>query len=244
MNVLTIIPARGGSKRLPNKNILLLGDKPVISYTIEAALASELTNKVVVSTDSTEITTIVKTKHKIDIIKRPKELATDFSPIEDCLKHAVNYYEERKTFYNIVVWLQADCPIRKEGRIDEVISKLIENDDLDSVVTVEKTKTRPEWLQIAENGQLHSYLPICKEYRTQDLPDLYSIDGSVLAIRKATLMRDWGDKNFVHSYLGNKIGFIEQNSIFSISIDNEFDFDLARMILNDSICDRRRFQKG
>jgi CMP-N,N'-diacetyllegionaminic acid synthase len=116
---LAIIPARGGSKRLPNKNILNLAGKPLIEWSIDAALKSKYIDKVVVSSDDENILKIAK--DKCDIIKRPKELATDTASSIDVIKHVLDNLEKK---YDYIVLLQPTSPLRNEKHIDEAIEFL------------------------------------------------------------------------------------------------------------------------
>ena len=112
-SILAIIPARGGSRRLPRKNVRLLCGKPLIAYTIEAALSSKLIDRVVVSTEDEEIAEVSK-KYGAEVLERPEELARDDSPTIDAVMHVLNWFEERKEFFDIVVLLEPTSPLRKE----------------------------------------------------------------------------------------------------------------------------------
>ena len=114
MNVLCIIPARGGSKGLRNKNIWPIFGKPLIYYAIKAAKDSKFANKIVVSTDDEETAKAAR-KYNIRVIKRPEQYATDSAPIELALRHAVEYLKNTEgDLADEVVWLQANIPIRKK----------------------------------------------------------------------------------------------------------------------------------
>lgn len=122
---LSIIPARGGSKRLPRKNILKILDKPLIAYSIEAGLNSKYIDKLIVSSDDDEILSISK-DYGAEIIKRPANLAEDTTTTFDTLKHVVENISEE---YEYIVLLQATSPLRKSSHIDEAI-KLLEEKKL------------------------------------------------------------------------------------------------------------------
>ena len=124
---LAIIPARGGSKRLPRKNILDLCGKPLISWSIEAALKSKYISKVVVSSDDEEILNI-SSNFGADIIKRPYELANDTATTFDTVKHTIDNFEN----YDYIVLLQPTSPLRNEKHIDEAI-ELLEEKQADEV---------------------------------------------------------------------------------------------------------------
>ncbi len=128
ITILGIIPARGGSKRVPKKNTKLLGKKPLIAYTIDAATKSRFLTDCVVSTDAEYISEIVK-KYGVRTIERPKELATDKAKTTDVLLHAVRHVE-----CDIVVCLQPTSPLRTARDIDNAIGLFLEN-DCDSVIS-------------------------------------------------------------------------------------------------------------
>ena len=127
---LAIIPARGGSKRLPRKNVLDLCGKPLIAYTIEAALKSKYIDKVIVSSDDEEILNI-SSNFGADIIKRPIDLANDTATTIDAIKHTIDNFEN----YDYIVLLQPTSPLRNEKHIDEAI-ELLEKKKADAVVSV------------------------------------------------------------------------------------------------------------
>jgi N-acylneuraminate cytidylyltransferase/CMP-N,N'-diacetyllegionaminic acid synthase len=122
MNILCIIPARGGSKRLKDKNIIPLIGKPIIAYTIEAALQSHLANKIIISTDDEKIARVAM-KYDIQVVKRPKEYSTDTAPIEQALRHVVRFLKGEEGYLADIVGIQANIPIRKKGQIDEVLRR-------------------------------------------------------------------------------------------------------------------------
>ena len=137
--VCSIIPARGGSKSIYKKNITSLGGKPLIYYTIEAAIKSKKINKIIVSTDDTEIANSVQ-KLNVEILKRPKSLATDNTKMLPVIQHVINKMELTKNFEELII-LQPTSPLRKSVQIDEAISKLDEN--WTSVVSVCETEHTP-----------------------------------------------------------------------------------------------------
>lgn len=228
MNILGIIPARGGSKGLKDKNILDLNGKPLIGYTIEAALASKLLDRVVVSTDSDKIADVVKGSYSVEVIKRPPIFAKDDSPVEEALLHAVECLKQKEKYaVDIVVWMQANVPIRKEGVIDETIEKLI-NSDADSCVTCREIDQIPELMKIINEKE--RLIPIFKDVsgiRRQEFPKRYLLDGSVVAIRAENLIKTRRIRK-AHIYLGKEIiPLVQESKIYSIEVDTPEDFLLA-----------------
>lgn len=230
MNILCVIPARGGSKGFKNKNVIPLYGKPLIGYTIEAALESKLLNKIAVSTDDKKIAKVA-TRYKVQVIKRPKKFATDSAPIEDAIRHAVKYLKSNDGYVpEIVVWLQANVPIRKRGQIDKVVRRLMSS-RADSAATVYPVSQYPQWMKIMDKqGFLFPLFPGFKRYRRQDVKTLYLLDGAVVAIKRKVLMETAG-KRGVHIFMGKKTIAVVQDKKYSIEIDKKEDLELARFIL-------------
>ena len=138
-NFLAVIPARGGSKRLPGKNILDLCGKPIIAWSIEAGLNSSYIDKVVVSSDDDDILDTAK-RFKAEIIKRPKQLASDTASSFDVVKHAIDNLES----YDYVVLLQPTSPLRNYQHIDKAI-EFLEEKNADSIISVCEVNHSPLW---------------------------------------------------------------------------------------------------
>ena len=230
MKILIVIPARGGSKGLKNKNIMPLLGKPLIGYTIDAAKQSALADKIVVSTEDRDIAACAK-YYGIQVVDRPPEFATDEAPIEWALRHAVTSLKENEGYpADIVVWLQANVPIRKAGQIDRVIQKLVDTGS-DSVLTVTKVTQRPEFMKkmVEEDKIIHIAVP--KETRRQEYnEDFYVADGAVIAIRTSVLMQTEGMTG-AHIYLGTDIRGVVEEPQYAIEIDDQFDYDVAEGFL-------------
>lgn len=233
MSVLCVIPARGNSKRISNKNIRILLGKPLIGYTIEAALESHLCDKVVVSTDDAKISKVAS-ELGVEVIRRPAEIASETSAIEDALRHAVCYVEERDELsVDIVVLLQANVPVRRKGEIDQVIRRLKETEKASAVATGLVVDQRPEWMKTVEKstGKIKPFLKSSNLYRKQDLPELVLLDGAVLAIRKQVLMETEGVKT-VHGFLGDNVYVVVHETKYATEIDEEEEFKLAEYYLS------------
>lgn len=233
MNIVGIIPARGNSKRLKDKNILPLNGKPLIGYVIEDALAAKLIDKVVVSTDCKKIAGIVKKNYPVQVIERPAEFARDDSPIEQALLHAVEFLKENDGYEaNVVVWMQANIPLREAGVIDKVIKALLES-NADSSVTVREAEEFPEVMKaIDEKGMLIPLFKDVERIRYQEFPKRYLLDGSVLAMRAENLFKSRGIRT-AHVYLGDKIiPVIQEKKMYSLEVDTYDEFMLAEFYLN------------
>jgi len=219
---LAIIPARGGSKRLPRKNILDLNGKPLIAYSIEAGLDSSYIDKVVVTSDDDEILTISK-KYGADTIKRPDELANDTATIFDGIKHTVDSCEN----YDYIVLLQATSPLRGEKHINEAI-ELLELKNADAVVSVCEVDHSPLWSNIlSEEGSLEGFISEdVKNMRSQDLPKYYRLNGAIYICNTERLLEE---KTF---FVKTNIFAYKMNREISIDIDEKIDFKWAEFLLS------------
>ena len=232
MNVLCVIPARGGSQRVPQKNVRHLCGKPLVAYTIEMALKSRC-NAVTVSTDNAEIGAVAE-RYGAAVIRRPAELARDTSPIDDALRHALRTEESiTGQAVDIVVALQANVPIRKEGEIDEAVEKLLSRSDYTAVATAYMVNQRPEWMKVLdpESGLIRPFMASSQAYRMQDLPPLYLLDGAVIVVKKATLLATAGVMT-AHAYLGDCVALLVHDERYAVEIDHEHDFQAAEYYLN------------
>ena len=158
---LGIIPARGGSKGLPNKNIKLLHGKPLIEYTIHAANYSKLLDDCVVSTDSEEIMNIAKESGGNVPFLRPDYLATDTATTFDAVEHAINFYKDTlNKEYDYIVLLEPTSPLREDDDIDNMIMRIVENDTkFDSIVSIGEVDEHPSILKKIMDDD--SIIPYC-----------------------------------------------------------------------------------
>ncbi len=231
MAVLCVIPARGGSKRIKNKNILPINGKPLIAYTIEAALDAELVDKAVVSTEDENIAKVARGLG-VDVVMRPDNLASDDAAIDDALRHALIHYEDAAEIYEIAVLLQANVPVRKADEIDLAIRKLKDDSSLSAAATAYAISQRPEWMKLIDpqTGLLKPFMPPTNSFRMQDLPELYLLDGAIIVIRKQNLMQTEGVKR-IHAYMGEEVLPIIHDFKYAVEIDEEEDFALAEFYL-------------
>ena len=174
--IIAIIPARGGSKGLPKKNVKEIMGKPLIAWTIEQALASKYLDKIYVSTDNEEIK-LISEKYGAEVpFLRPKVLARDDSPTIDVIMHAINWFEKREEYFDIIVLLEPTSPLRKEDDIDNAIELFIKNiDKADSLVSVGDVHLEnPYIMKKFEKGYVKSFIEINEEiYQRQQLPKVY-----------------------------------------------------------------------
>jgi CMP-N,N'-diacetyllegionaminic acid synthase len=230
MKILAIIPARGGSKGVPGKNIKLLGAKPLIAYTIEAAYQSKFLAKTILSTDSQEIIDVAK-GFLVEIpFTRPKYLAEDNTPTIEVVQHAITFFEEQQLFFDAVCILQPTSPFREVNSIDKAIQKFIKS-KVDTLVSVLKVphQFNPHWVfEENETGNLKIATGESKIIsRRQELPPAYYRDGSIYLV-KTELIKEG-------ILFKNKIGYIESNPEFNVNIDTIEDWQLAEKLLNKVI---------
>lgn len=229
MNILCIIPARGKSKGLRNKNIMPLCGKPLMAYTIEAALDSALIDRIVVSTEDEKIAKVARS-YQLRVIKRPKKYASDTAPIEQALCHAVECLEKDGYRAEMVVWLQANNPIRKRGQIDNVIRRLLST-NADSAATVYRVDQFPQWMKkMTKKGMLLPLSLGVEKYRRQDIEPLFLLDGSVLAMKIKPFLNSKNKKG-LHVYLGKKVLGVIEDKKYSLEIHDYDDFQQAEAVL-------------
>lgn len=191
MRVLGIIPARGGSKGVPRKNIRPLGGKPLLAWTAEAALGAKRLDRVILSTDDEEIAEIGR-RAGIEVpFTRPAELADDRAPTLPVLQHAVAWMEARGDRYDAICLLQPTNPLRTAAVIDACVARL-EVSGADAVITIlpVPAEYNPHWVYFATStGDLRlatgEAIPIP---RRQDLPPAFHREGSVYVLRRDVLM--------------------------------------------------------
>ncbi|MCK6615659.1 MAG: acylneuraminate cytidylyltransferase family protein [Ignavibacteriaceae bacterium] len=221
--VLAIIPARGGSKGLPGKNIKLLAGKPLIAWTIEEAKKSKYIDRLILSSDDDEIISVASEWSCEVPFKRPAELAKDDTPGIEPVLHAIETLKEK---YDYVCLLQPTSPLRKVEHIDGCIEKCA-NNDADSCVSVTEVDKSPYWMyRIDKNDRLTPLLENNLIKRRQDLPNIYTLNGAVYAAKS----------NFViqaANFIGNNTSYFVMSKSHSLDIDNETDFNLAKFFINN-----------
>lgn len=224
MEILSIIPARGGSKGIPLKNIVLLNEIPLITYSIKSAKKSKLINRVIVSTDNKKIALIAKKSGAEVPFFRPKKISKDSSSTQDVIIHALNYLEKNESYVpDIVVLLQPTSPLRNTNNIDKTIRKL-KKEKSNIVLEISKIKTHP-YRSFWANGK---YLKPFKQnflkfHQRQQFPTCYYPTGEIYAFWTKNL------KKFGNIY-GTKIqGIIKSPDEINNDIDNMFDLFICEM---------------
>jgi CMP-N,N'-diacetyllegionaminic acid synthase len=226
--VLGLVPARGGSKSILNKNIALVAGKPLIAYTIEAARAAPSVSRLVVSTDSPEIAAVARTHGAEVPFLRPSELAQDDTPGIAPVLHAVRWLEEEQSYRpDYVVLLQPTSPLRAPGDI-EAAMELAREREADAVVSVCPARDHPSWMKrIDACGRLADFGASGEAYtRRQDLPPAYALNGAVYVARRGVLLEL---QTFYTARTHAYIMPLER----SLDIDTPWDMYLAELILKD-----------
>ena len=233
MEIFGVIAARKGSKGLPKKHLMQINGKPMIGYVIEDCLKSELLTKLVISTDDEDLVKLANS-YDIEAVIRPDCFATDTSPIEDALRHAIRtLYGKRVP--DITVLFQGNIPNRKEGMVDRVIEVLMEDGTLDSAVSVPCPDPHIYSLKTEVNSLLVPVFEDYEIYRRQDVAEkYYLIDGAASAIRTKILMATEGLVG-PHLYLGKRIKGVEQEKEYSLEVDIQKDLDLARFYMSKGL---------
>jgi N-acylneuraminate cytidylyltransferase len=226
MRYLVIIPARGGSKGVPEKNIKLLNGKPLIHYTIEAAKSIFSDKDICVSTDSEKIKEITaEAKLKVPFL-RPNYLAEDTSGTYEVLLHAVDWYEKNGQFYDAVILLQPTSPFRNTSHIEEAIK--VFSLELDMVVSVKETGANPYYVLFEENKE--GFLRKSKEgnfTRRQDCPPVYEYNGAIYIINVKEL-KGKGLSKF------SKVKKFVMDEVSSIDIDTPLDWQIAEFLIAEN----------
>lgn len=219
--IISIIPARGGSKGVPLKNIKVLAGIPLISHSIRQSLASNLINATYVTTDSEDIGKIAH-EEGARVIQRPKEFATDTASSESALIDAITQIEKHENYKpDLVVFLQCTSPIRNERDIDNAIH-LLRKKNADSLLSVTENH-RFIWEELDDTAE-----PINYDYksrmRRQDLKPQYAENGSLYIFRPADLIK-------YNNRLSGKIALYKMHPVTAYEVDTHLDFSVVEMLL-------------
>lgn len=222
--ILAIIPARGGSKGVPRKNIRDLAGKPLIAWTIEEAKKSRYIDRLILSSEDDEIIEVAKQYGCEVPFKRPLELAQDDTPGIEPVLHAI----EQCPGYDYVVLLQPTSPLRTAEDIDGCIEKLL-NSDADFCVSVTEPEKSPYWMYTLEGERMVPLLPQEElVVRRQDLPKVYALNGAVYVGKSSEVKKS---KAFLTE---NTVAF-EMVAEHSFDIDTELDFKICEVLIKDKV---------
>jgi CMP-N,N'-diacetyllegionaminic acid synthase len=185
---LAIIPARGGSKGIPKKNIINVNDQPLITYTIETTKKSQHLDKVYVSSDSDEILQVAK-DHGAATLKRPEHLAGDTIQNHEVLQHIIHELEAQGETYDYVLWLQPTSPLRTGADIDSAIEKLIAEKNT-MLLSITEADFPPDFLITLEDDVINfQNTKLFEDVRRQNLPQYYMLNGAIFIFQKDFLLQ-------------------------------------------------------
>jgi CMP-N-acetylneuraminic acid synthetase len=235
---IAIIPARKGSKRLPGKNMIPLVGKPLIAYTVEAALKSNSLGLICASSDDDELLKFLNKEYGIMMIRRPPKFARDDSPIQEAVHHAVGVLELARIDFDIVVLLQANVVLRIPEQIDTCVNLLRNDETLDSAVTVKETYYPYHTYLVKENKLVYPwdkrkpFISLVKQvFRKQDQEQFYEVDGAVQAIRRSSLEKTKSVKG-LHPYLGLNTATVVSPPWRNLEVDTPEDLKIAEVLLH------------
>ena len=228
MNILVIIPARGGSKGIPHKNVKELNGKPLICYSIDVARQLTTDENICVSTDDDVIIKVVEDYGFKVHFKRPAELATDNAGTNGVLLHALEFYEKQGRKYDVVVLLQPTSPFREAKSLKEAVS--LYTSDVDMVVSVKEAATNPYYNSFEEGAE--GLLVISKGdgtiERRQDAPKVWEFNGSIYVIN-STRLKEVGLPKL------NRIRKYVMDDLHSIDLDSMLDWYMAEKVISSHL---------
>lgn len=228
MNTLVVIPARGGSKGIPHKNIKPLNGKPLICYSIDVARQFTSDESICVTTDDDEIIKVVEGYGLKVPFKRPDELATDHCGSNEVIQHAYQFYAKQGKNYDAILLLQPTSPFRKVEFLKEAVE--LYDDTIDMVTSVKLSSCNPYYDGFEENEE--GLLTISKGdgtiERRQDAPSVWQQNGSIYVINPKSLM----EKGMAHF---TRIRKYAMSDLYSVDIDNPFDWQIAELVIKEKM---------
>lgn len=229
MKILGFIPARGGSKRIPKKNIKLLCGKPLIAYTIEAAKKSKYINRIVVSTDSEEIASVAKDYGAEIPFLRPKSISKADSTEMEFFAHALDWFSKNENYEpDLIVLLYPTAPFRKPESIDQAVETMLKHPEVDSLRSVRLCSEHPYKMWVIEDGYLKPFVrgedPNIHTLPYRLLPTVYIQNASIYITKPSTIRNKM-------SPIGNIIIPFIMDETESIDINTSLDFQFAEMVI-------------
>lgn len=227
MKYLCLIPARGGSKGIPRKNIRPLGGKPLIYYSFDIAVALKGDVTICVSTDDTEIASKTEEYGLVVPFLRPQNLASDSASSRDVIIHALEFYETQGALFDAIILLQPTSPFRKLIHVQQCI--VLYDSEIDMVVSVNRSNANPYYNLFEENDK--GFLVKSKSgnfIRRQDCPPVFEVNGAVYIINPTSLkQQNLGDFKSIKKY--------EMPKRYSLDIDEPFDWELAEFLIEKGL---------
>ncbi len=228
MNILGLIPARGGSLSIPRKNIVLLAGRPLLAYTCEAVLQSKRLTRTILSTDDEQIAEVGRACGVQVPFLRPVELALDETPMVEVVRHAIAWLNDHEGYSaDLVAVLQPTSPFRRAEHIDDAVA-LLESSGADTVVSVVEVPHNmiPESLMVERNGWLQPLMAGVPLLRRQDKPRYLARNGPAVLVTRTAFMRRCADL-----YAGLVAGYC-MSAADSLDIDTEADLRAAERLLS------------
>lgn len=224
--VLAIIPARGGSKGVPRKNIRLLASKPLLAWSIEEAKKSKYIDRLILSSEDEEIIKVSKEFGCEAPFLRPKELASDITPSSDVILHAIEWLEiNQNQKFDIFILLQPTSPFRNSDQIDIALENFTSNPQTKCLVSVKVVEENPYWMKILDYNHYLKNMTLGKVTftRRQELPKIYILNGAIYIMRPS-------DFKILKSFDVDFTIPLIMDKKTSIDIDDEEDFAFAEIV--------------
>ena len=230
MRILGLIPARGGSKGIPRKNIKLLNGKPLLFHTIDEAKKSVLSQDIILSSEDEEIINLARKKGVSVPFVRPLELSQDDTPSIEVIRHALNFFIDNGIYFDAVCLLQVTNPFRSASLINQAVEKFVAA-DFDSIVSVSPIphSFNANWAYYLDDSTTKLIRVLENEVlisRRQDLRKSYYRDGSIYLTKSEVILNQ-------KSIYGNSIGYVLSNNLERINIDTQEDWFIAESVLNN-----------
>ena len=229
MNVLGVVPARGGSKSIPRKNLAELDGRPLLGYIVGAARDARTLDRLVVSTEDEEIADVARGLGAEVPFRRPEALAGDEVSLIPVVQHAARAMDELGFVSDVVVSIQATSPFLESGDIDAAVEKLLAS-GADAVASVEAIERQhPYWVKRLEDDRVLPFNETTDDsfLQRQDLPPAYIFDGGIFA-RRRRLLEEWTGKDFC---LGSDVRAIVLGGLKSLHIDDPIQLEMVRAVL-------------
>ncbi|MDX6153985.1 acylneuraminate cytidylyltransferase family protein [Marinococcus sp. PL1-022] len=227
LRFLAIIPARGGSKGIPRKNLVEVKGKSLIQYSIDAAKSSKYIDQVIVSTDSEEIQSHAITSGAISPFLRPSSLSEDTSPTIDAVIYTIEKLKEIDEHFDYIVLLQPTQPLRQAFHIDEAIEKML-IEGLNNILSVSPVEEHPILMRtIGKDGNLKRFLNTSSTLRRQDFPDTFLVNGSIYIANTEEVLGNLSLNDIEHYYIMDRK--------YNVDIDEPVDLEIFTLKLNNLI---------
>ncbi|MWG36305.1 acylneuraminate cytidylyltransferase family protein [Halomarina oriensis] len=226
--VVAVVPARGGSETVPNKNVRGLGGKPLVAWPIDVARATPAIDRVVVTTDDPSIAAVAR-EYGADVVDRPASLATDDALVVDALRHVVEELRSEGEDADLLVMLEPTCPLRRPEDVIACLERLAAG-DCDSVATFTEAAVNPHRIWRIDGGDPEPFVDGADPFQPrQSLPDAYELTGAVYAFAVDALPAEGS------SLLFGRQGAVTMPRERSVDIDTELDFAVAETLLAEGV---------